>query len=84
MTTPIPPAQAESGPAAEPALAIAGGNPSAEEIAAVVTVLSARLGPADATRAGHATRSRWSERSRLLREPLQRGPGAWPASALPR
>jgi hypothetical protein len=79
----MPPAQAQSTPAAEPALAIVGGNPSAEEIAAVVTVLSARLRPAGATRAGQATRSRWSARSGQLRAPLLRGPGAWRASALP-
>jgi hypothetical protein len=84
MTTPMPPAQAESGPAAEPALAIVRGNPSAEDIAAVVTVLSARLQPAGATGAGQAARSRWSARSRQLRAPLLRGPGAWRASALPR
>ena len=84
MTTPMPPAQAESGPAAGPALAIAGGNPSAEDVAAVVTVLSARLKPAGATGAGQATRSRWSARSGQLRAPLLRGPGAWRASALPR
>jgi hypothetical protein len=84
VDTPRPPAEAESGPAAEPALAIVGGNPSAEQIAAVVTVLSARLRPAEATRAGRATRSRWSVRSRQLRAPLLRGPGAWRASALPR
>ena len=80
----MPPVPAESGPAAEPAFAVAGGNPSAEQIAAVVTVLSARLEPAGTTSADDATRSRWSDRSRLLREPLQRGPGAWRASALPR
>jgi hypothetical protein len=75
MTTPKP-----------PALAIVGGNPSAEQIAAVVTVLSARLepDPAGATTAGQATRSGWSARSRQLRAPLLRGPGAWRASALPR
>jgi Acyl-CoA carboxylase epsilon subunit len=84
MDTPTPPDEAESGPAAEPALAIVGGNPSAEQIAAVVTVLSARLRPAEATRARPAPRSRWSARSRQLRAPLVRGPGAWRASALPR
>jgi Acyl-CoA carboxylase epsilon subunit len=87
MATPMPPAQAESsaaGLAATPALAIVAGNPSAEQIAAVVTVLSARLRPAGATGAGQATRSRWSARSRQLRAPLLRGPGAWRASALPR
>jgi hypothetical protein len=79
--TPTPP---ESGPAGQPALAIVRGNPTAEQIAAVVTVLSARLRAGDGTRAGRATRSRWSARSRQLRAPLQRGPGAWRASALPR
>jgi hypothetical protein len=84
MTTPMPPSQAGSSPAAEPALAITAGNPSAEDIAAVVAVLSARLRPAEATGAGQTARSRWSARSRQLRAPLQRGPGAWRASALPR
>jgi hypothetical protein len=84
MTTPMPPAQAGSAPAAEPALAIVRGNPSAEDIAAIVTVLSARLTPAAATGAGQATRSGWSARSRQLQAPLVRGPGAWRASALPR
>jgi hypothetical protein len=80
----MPPAPTQPGPAAEPALAIVAGNPSAEQIAAVVIVLSARLRPADTTRAGQATRSRWSARSGQLRAPLLRGPGAWRASALPR
>jgi hypothetical protein len=93
MTTPTPPAQAaraaraapaEPGPATQPVLAIVRGNPSAEQIAAVVTVLSARLEPAGPARAGQAPRSRWSERSRQLRAPLARGQGAWRASALPR
>jgi hypothetical protein len=84
MATPTPPAQAGPGPGPEPALAIVSGNPSAEDVAAVVAVLSARLRPAGATGAGQATRSRWSARSRQLRAPLLRGPGAWRAGALPR
>jgi hypothetical protein len=79
MTTPTPP-----GPDARPALSIVHGNPSPEQIAAVVTVLAARLEPADTARAEQAPRSRWSERSRQLRAPLSRGQGAWRASALPR
>ena len=61
------------------------GNPSAEEIAAVVTVLSRpdRVRPGTA-RAGAAARYGWSARSRLLRAPVLRGPGGWRASALPR
>jgi hypothetical protein len=67
-----------------PALVFARGNPSAEEIAAVVTVLSARSGPAGPTGSGETARYGWSARSRLLRAPVLRGPGGWRASALPR
>jgi len=68
-----------------PALVIAAGNPSAEEIAAVVTVLSARLAQADrAAGVGETARYGWSARSRMLREPTARSPGGWRASALPR
>jgi hypothetical protein len=70
----------------EPRLTIVGGSPSPEEIAAVVTVLAAGLEPAGEagpTATGEATRSEWSSRSRLLREPLLRGPRGWRASALP-
>ncbi len=68
----------------EPAFEFASGHPSAEQIAAVVTVLSARARAGDAATAGAAMRNEWSARSRLLRAPLSRGPAAWRASALPR
>jgi hypothetical protein len=77
---------ATAAPAPGPALAFVRGNPSAEQIAAVVAVLAARTarrGEAGATRA-RESRSEWSARSRLLRAPLPRGPGGWRASALPR
>ncbi len=82
----------ETGPAAAPqpgldsppVLAIVRGNPSAEEIGAIVAVLAARAATARATRARGPVRSEWSSRSRLLRAPLPRGPGGWRASALPR
>ena len=67
-----------------PTLVFAAGNPSAEQIAAVVTVLSARMRPAGRARAGETARYGWSARSRLLRAPVLRGPGGWRASALPR
>ena len=67
-----------------PELAIVAGNPSAEEIAAVVTVLSARAGPAERIGSAETARYGWSARSRLLRAPVLRGPGGWRASALPR
>jgi Acyl-CoA carboxylase epsilon subunit len=73
-----------AGPAPGPALVIVRGNPSAEEIAAVMAVLAARTAPAGASGARASVRSEWSARSRLLRAPLLRGPGGWRASALPR
>jgi hypothetical protein len=71
-------------PGTAPALDIAAGNPSAEQIAALVTALYARTGRAGAAGAGETGRSRWSARSRLLREPIAPAPGGWRASALPR
>jgi Acyl-CoA carboxylase epsilon subunit len=68
----------------QPVLAFVRGNPSAEQIAAVVTVLSARAGPAARAGTGETARYGWSARSRLLRAPAVRGPGGWRASALPR
>jgi Acyl-CoA carboxylase epsilon subunit len=71
----------------EQRFAIVSGQPSAEEIAAVVTVLAARLGQAGgagAEGAGGPVRSRWSARAAMTRGPLPRGPGGWRASALPR
>ncbi|HTS98590.1 MAG TPA: acyl-CoA carboxylase subunit epsilon [Streptosporangiaceae bacterium] len=75
-------AHADQDPA--PGLAIVRGDPSAEQIAAVVAVLSALLESAGAPGAGETARYGWSDRSRLLAEPLARGPGGWRASALPR
>jgi len=68
----------------DPMLAIISGNPSADEIAAVVVVLAALSQPARVSVAPEAKRSEWSAKSRLVRAPLRRGPGAWRASALPR
>jgi hypothetical protein len=87
-------AEATSGPASNgssaldpaagpgPALFIVRGDPSAEEIAALVAVLSARTASPGATKA-RTLRSEWSSRSRLVRAPLQRA-GGWRASARPR
>jgi hypothetical protein len=67
----------------EPRLTIVRGEPTPEEIAALVTVLTARLESAGQARVGAAPRYGWSSRSRMVRGPLSRGPGAWRASALP-
>jgi hypothetical protein len=74
--TPVPPGA--------PALTVVTGNPSAEEIAALVAVLAARTAPAGPGGEAGRPRSEWSARYRLLREPLPRGAGGWRASALPR
>jgi hypothetical protein len=59
------------------------GDASAEEIAAVVAVLMARAAAVGEPEAPSPARSAWSDRSRLVRQPLHPGPGAWRRSALP-
>jgi hypothetical protein len=62
------------------------GEPTDTELAAVVTVLAARAGAAAASVQAppREIRSAWSDRSRLIRESISPGPGAWRRSALPR
>lgn len=56
------------------------GNPSPEELAVVVTVLSRR-----SAAAAEAPRfSLWARRSRMTRPAQRPGFGAWRASAMPR
>jgi hypothetical protein len=62
------------------ALRIVRGDATAEELAALVTVLVAR----PAAPAAAAPVSRWAGRAAGLRAPLRPGPGAWRASGLPR
>jgi len=63
-----------------PLLRVVSGDPSAEELAALVAVLSTRsTAPADPPR-----RSTWNDPSRLVRPPHTHGPGRWRESALPR
>jgi hypothetical protein len=75
----------ESGGTAEsapPLLRIVKGNPSPEETAALVAVVSAMAGAAAEQAAQEeAPRPEWSARHRLLRKPHRHGPGAWRASA---
>jgi hypothetical protein len=63
-------------------LQVVRGNPTAEEIAALVAVLTARA-QAAASPPPRRPRSQWSAPARRLRHPLQHGPGAWRASAFP-
>jgi len=76
-----PPAN-DDRPAGQPFLRVVRGEPTPEELAALVAVLMARSGVPEAAPVAPA-RSGWSDRSRQLRGSLSRGPGAWRRSALP-
>ncbi len=65
-----------------PHLRIVRGNPTDEEVAALVAVVTT-LGEAPSETPG-PPRPAWSNRRALVREPLAHGPGAWRASGLPR
>ena len=77
---------AEDHPAA-PLLRVVRGDPTAEELAALVVVVSTRM-PGEASPAFPAkarpARSDWGAPHRRLRQPIRPGPGAWQGSALPR
>ena len=93
--TPVPPGPvpgqaspaAPPGPVPAPVLFVVRGEPNEAELAAVVAVLAgrARAGAALAAAAAPAgtSRSGWSDRSRLLRQPVVSRPGGWRASGLP-
>ncbi|GLY13045.1 acetyl-CoA carboxylase biotin carboxyl carrier protein subunit [Kineosporia sp. NBRC 101677] len=64
-----------------PALHLVRGDASAEEIAALLAVISA-VGSAteDEGAPGKRSGSAWADRGSLLRRPVSPGPGAWRAS----
>lgn len=63
-----------------PFLRVVRGEPTAEELAVLVAVLTTRSAPpAPPAR----TRSAWSDPARRLRVPARVGPGAWRRAALP-
>jgi acyl-CoA carboxylase epsilon subunit len=70
----------------DPALVVAAGHPSADELAALTVALSAVLAARDrATAPGRAgrTASGWANRSGMLGAPLTPGPDAWRRSGRP-
>ena len=69
------------GDTAYPVVRIVRGNPTDEEVAALVAVLSALGGGADDPTP--ARPSAWGSPARAVRAPLSAGPGGWQASALP-
>jgi hypothetical protein len=71
-------------PAVEtPLLRIVKGDPTPDEVAALVAVVSAMADAAaeQASKEKQRPRPEWSARHRLLRKPHRHGPGAWRASA---
>jgi hypothetical protein len=72
-----------------PVLQVVKGEPTPEELAALVAVVSARAAAgasaSDAAAANEPERaSDWASYWRNVRQPLQHGPGRWRASAHPR
>jgi phage terminase large subunit GpA-like protein len=63
-------------------LQVVHGDPTPQEIAALVTVLTARVRAATEPEP-RARRSAWSDPARRLRRPLSHGPGAWRTAGLP-
>jgi hypothetical protein len=65
----------------EPLLRVVSGNPTPDEVAVVVAVLSAR---GAAAAAEPQQFSLWARKSRNIRPILRPGYGAWRASSMPR
>lgn len=68
-------------------LQVVHGDPTPEEVAALVAVLTARARAAAGAAGGVRPRPRpsvWADPSRRLRRALPHGPGAWRSGALPR
>ena len=65
-----------------PLLRVVRGDPSAEELAALVAVVTSRASGGDGRRA--ARRTAWNDPARLVRGPVHLGPDGWRASAFPR
>ena len=72
-----PPARAGA-----PELRVVRGDPTPEEVAALVEALTAAAAAAPAA-APARRHPGWGDRASMLRRPLYPGPGAWRASGLP-
>ena len=62
-------------------LRVVRGDPTPEELAALVAVVGARASSGPGT--GAPGRSAWSDPVRAVRTPVRPGPGGWRRSALP-
>ncbi|WBQ04052.1 acyl-CoA carboxylase subunit epsilon [Kribbella sp. CA-293567] len=67
----------------DPVLRIAKGDPTPEELAALIAVVSARAAAAPAAPSAPTTASDWATYWRNHTRPLHPGPGRWRASAHP-
>jgi hypothetical protein len=68
-----------------PLLRVVTGDPTPDEVAALVTVVSAlAAGAAEAAAKGRGPKPEWSAHHRKLRGTHRHGAGAWRASGLPR
>ncbi|QFU93716.1 acyl-CoA carboxylase epsilon subunit [Amycolatopsis sp. YIM 10] len=67
-----------------PLLRVVRGTPADDELAALAAVIAAAASAGESRSEPQRRGSRWADRSANLRQPLQPGPGAWRASALPR
>jgi len=67
--------------ATRPVLRVVRGEPSADELAALVAVLATR--GASPAASAPPRRTAWNDPARLVREPVRPGPGGWRASSLP-
>ena len=68
-------------PTERPLLRVVKGDPTPEELAALVSVLAARR--AGAAAPPPSRRPLWGHPSAAMRRPHRAGPGAWRASSLP-
>jgi hypothetical protein len=64
-------------------LQVVHGDPTPEEVAALVAVLTARARAAATGDRPRPRRSAWADSSRGLRRSLPHGPGAWRSGSLP-
>lgn len=84
----VPAVGTQADDADRPVLSFVRGQPTEAEIAAVLAVLTVRARAAAALASASApatvSRSTWSDRSRMMREPIAAVRGGWRASALPR
>jgi hypothetical protein len=68
----------------EPLVRVVKGEPTAEELAALTAVVSAKAAQASAAESEGERPSTWAAYWRTVRTPLRPGLGAWRSSALPK